>query len=92
LNEFFLFEWFVGSFAIATLVKLSPNPSTFEIAEIQPMAFLQVNSILVTFFGLVVEQPMTRRGARVLLYFAVFVLVIVAPGKSHLGSDSKARL
>ncbi|KAJ6181591.1 hypothetical protein N7485_000233 [Penicillium canescens] len=82
--------FFVGSSALATLANLSQNPSTFEIAEMQAMAFLQVNSILVTFFCLVVAQPMSRWAARVLLYFAVFVLVIVALGKSHLGSDSKA--
>lgn len=82
--------FFVGSSAIATLANLSQNPSTFEIAEMQAMAFLQVNSILVTFFCLVVAQPISRWAARVLLYFIVFVLVVVALGKSHLGSDSKA--
>ncbi|KAJ5193878.1 hypothetical protein N7491_001209 [Penicillium cf. griseofulvum] len=82
--------FFVGSSAIATLANLSQNPSTFEIAEMQAMAFLQVNSILVTFFCMVVAQPMSRWAARVLLYFAVFVLVIVALGKSNLGSDSQA--
>ncbi|KAL2815419.1 hypothetical protein BDW59DRAFT_176170 [Aspergillus cavernicola] len=81
--------FFVGSSAIASLVHLSQNPSTFEIAEMQAMAFLQVNSILVTFFCLVVAQPMSRWAARVLLYIVVFVLVIVALGKSHLNSDSK---
>ncbi|OQE80886.1 hypothetical protein PENNAL_c0043G01427 [Penicillium nalgiovense] len=62
--------FFVGSSAIATLANLSQNPSTFEVAEMQAMAFLQVNSILVTFF--------------------LFVLVVVALGLSHLGSDSRA--
>ncbi|KAL4862624.1 hypothetical protein BDV12DRAFT_207109 [Aspergillus spectabilis] len=82
--------FFVGSSALATLAHLSQNPSTFEIAEMQAMAFLQVNSILVTFFCLVVAQPVSRWAARVLLYFAAWVLVIVALGKSHLGSDSRA--
>jgi hypothetical protein len=82
--------FFVGSSALATLANLSQSPSTFEIAEMQAMAFLQVNSILVTFFCLVVAQPMSRWAARVLLYFTVFVLVIVALGKSQLGSESKA--
>jgi hypothetical protein len=81
--------FFVGSSALATLANLSQNPSTFEIAEMQAMAFLQVNSILVTFFCLVVAQPMSRWAARVLLYFIVFVLVVVALGLSHLGSDSR---
>jgi hypothetical protein len=82
--------FFVGSSALATLVHLSQNPPTFEIAEMQAMAFLQVNSILVTFFCLVVAQPMSRWAARVVLYFVVFVLVMVAVGKSHLNSDSRA--
>ncbi|KAJ9485135.1 hypothetical protein VN97_g8215 [Penicillium thymicola] len=81
--------FFVGSSALATLANLSQNPSTFEIAEMQAMAFLQVNSILVTFFCLVVAQPISRWAARVLLYFIVFVLVLVALGRSHLGSDSR---
>lgn len=82
--------FFVGSSALATLAHLSQNPSTFEIAEMQAMAFLQVNSILVTFFCLVVAQPMSRWAARVLLYILVFALVLVALGKSHLNSDSRA--
>ncbi len=90
LNFFSSNAFFVGSSAIATLAHLSQNPSTFEIAEMQAMAFLQVNSILVTFFCLVVTQPVSRWAARVILYFAVFVLVTVALGKSHLGSDSRA--
>ncbi|KAL3477015.1 hypothetical protein BJX99DRAFT_270169 [Aspergillus californicus] len=81
--------FFVGSSALATLAHLSQNPSTFEIAEMQAMAFLQVNSILVTFFCLVVAQPMSRWAARVLLYILVFALVLVALGKSHLNSDSR---
>lgn len=81
--------FFVGSSALATLANLSQNPSTFEIAEMQAMAFLQVNSILVTFFCLVVAQPISRWAARVLLYFIVFVLVVVALGLSHLGSNSR---
>ncbi|KAL4926662.1 uncharacterized protein BDV17DRAFT_268878, partial [Aspergillus undulatus] len=89
-NFFSSNAFFVGSSALATLAHLSQNPSTFEIAQMQAMAFLQVNSILVTFFCLVVAQPMSRWALRVLLYFTVFVLVIVALGKSHLGSDSRA--
>ncbi|KAJ5774947.1 hypothetical protein N7457_009843 [Penicillium paradoxum] len=89
MNFFSSNAFFVGSSALATLVNLPQNPSTFEIAEMQAMAFLQVNSILVTFFCLVVAQPISRWGARVILYFIVFVLVIVALGKSHLGSEGK---
>lgn len=90
MNFFSSNAFFVGSSALATLVNLPQNPSTFEIAEMQAMAFLQVNSILVTFFCLVGAQPVSRWAARVLLYFIVFVLVLVALGKSHLGSESKA--
>ncbi|KAL5335740.1 hypothetical protein BJX70DRAFT_309340 [Aspergillus crustosus] len=82
--------FFVASSAFASLAHLSQNPSTFEIAEIQAMAFLQVNSILVTFFCLVVAQPMSRWAARVVLYIVVFILVVVVLGKSHLNGSSKA--
>jgi hypothetical protein len=90
INFFYSNGFFVGSSVLATLAHISQNPSTFEIAEMQAMAFLQVNSILITFFCLVVAQPMSRWAARVLLYFVVFILVIVALGKSHLGSNSRA--
>jgi hypothetical protein len=53
------------------------------------MAFLQVNSILVIFFCLVVAQPLSRWAARVLLYIVVFVLITVVLGKSQLSSSSK---
>lgn len=89
-NFFSSNAFFVCSSALATIANLSLNPPTFEIAEMQALAFLQVNSILVTFFCLVIAQPRSRWGARVLLYFVVFVLVIVALGQSHLGSDSRA--
>ncbi|KAL4976257.1 hypothetical protein BDW66DRAFT_159816 [Aspergillus desertorum] len=89
LNFFSSNGFFVGSSALASLAHLSQNPSTFEVAEMQAMAFLQVSSVLVTFFCMVVAQPMTRWAARVLLYIVVFVLVIVTLGKSHLNSDSK---
>jgi hypothetical protein len=89
MNFFSSNGFFIGSSALATLANLSQNPPTFEIAEMQAMAFLQVNSILVTFFCMVVAQPMSRWAARVFLYFVVFVLVIVALGLSHLNGDSK---
>ncbi|KAF7136980.1 hypothetical protein CNMCM5793_006731 [Aspergillus hiratsukae] len=82
--------FFIASSALASLAHLSQNPSTFEVAEMQAMAFLQINSILVTFFCLVVVQPMSRWAARVLLYLVVFALVLVVLGKSHLNSSSKA--
>ncbi|KAL4907804.1 hypothetical protein BDW74DRAFT_148100 [Aspergillus multicolor] len=81
--------FFVGSSALASLAHLAQNPSTFEVAQMQALAFLQVNSVIVTFFCLVVASPMYRWAARVLLYIVVFVLVIVALGKSHLNSDNR---
>ncbi|KAL2847778.1 hypothetical protein BJY01DRAFT_246679 [Aspergillus pseudoustus] len=89
MNFFSSNGFFVGSSALATLAHLAQNPSTFEVAEMQAMAFLQVNSILVTFFCMVVAQPMSRWALRVFFYFVVFVLVIVALGLAHLNSDSK---
>ncbi|KAL3444906.1 hypothetical protein BJX65DRAFT_310497 [Aspergillus insuetus] len=41
---------------MASLAHLSKDLPTFEIAEIQAMAFLQINSLLVTFFCMVAVQ------------------------------------
>lgn len=89
-NFFSSNDFFIASSALASLANLSQNPSTFEVAEMQAMAFLQINSILVTFFCLVMVQPISRWAARVLLYIIVFVLVIIVLGKSHLNSGSRA--
>lgn len=79
--------FFIGASAVASFVYLSQNTSIFEIAEIQAMAFLQVNSIIVIFFCLI--RPMSRWVARLMLHTVVFVLVIVVLGRSQLSSTKR---
>ncbi|KAF7513215.1 hypothetical protein GJ744_010611 [Endocarpon pusillum] len=78
---------FVLASAVASLARLSQNPPIFEIAQMQAMAFLQVNSILVMLFCLI--RPMSRRITRVLLYTVVFVLVLVVLALSHLSGSRR---
>lgn len=80
--------FFIAASAVASTVYLSQSPSIFEIAEIQALAFFQVNSILVLFFCLV--KPIDRWITRLVLHTAVFILVIVVLGRSQL-STSKRR-
>lgn len=79
--------FFILASAVASLVSLSQSPAIFEIAEMQSLAFLQVNSILVTFFCLV--DSLSLFNARVLLHAVVFVVVIVALGRSQLSSTRR---
>ncbi|KAJ0415585.1 hypothetical protein BJY00DRAFT_326831 [Aspergillus carlsbadensis] len=81
--------FFIASSSMASLAHLSKDLPTFEIAEIQAMAFLQSNSLLVTFFCMVVAQPLSRWAARVFLYLVVFAVTIVALSDSQLSSDSR---
>lgn len=75
--------FFVLACAVASIVSLHQNPAIFEIAEMQAMAFLQVNSILVMFFCLI--RPMdSRRNARLLLYIVVFAFVLAVLSMSQL--------
>jgi hypothetical protein len=74
---------------MASLAHLSKDLPTFEIAEIQAMAFLQINSLLVTFFCMVVVKLLSRWAARVFLYLVVFAITIAALSDSQLSSDSR---
>ncbi|KAL2842473.1 hypothetical protein BJX68DRAFT_257761 [Aspergillus pseudodeflectus] len=81
--------FFIASSAMAFLAHLSKDLPTFEIEEIQAMAFLQINSLLVTFFCMVVVQPLSRWAPRVFLYLVVFAVTIAALSDSQLSSDSR---
>ncbi|ERF77026.1 hypothetical protein EPUS_07932 [Endocarpon pusillum Z07020] len=79
--------FFVLACAVSSIVRLHQNPAIFEIAEMQAMAFLQVNSILVMFFCLIRSMP--RRTARVLLYTVVFAFVLAVLSMSHLNGGRR---
>lgn len=79
--------FFILASAVASLVSLANNPAIFEIAEMQSLAFLQINSILVIFFCLV--DSLSLFNPRVWLQTVVFVVVIVALGKSQLSSSRR---
>ncbi|KAL2788736.1 hypothetical protein BJX66DRAFT_352554 [Aspergillus keveii] len=81
--------FFIASSSMASLAHLSKDLPTFEIAEIQAMAFLQINSLLVTFFCMVVVKSLSRWAARVFLYLVVFAITIAALSDSQLSSDSR---
>lgn len=76
--------FFIGASAVASYVHLSQEISIFELAEIQAMSFMQINSILVIFFCIV--RPVSRWHARIILHTVVFILVIVVLGRSQLSS------
>jgi hypothetical protein len=97
--------FFIGASAVASYVHLSQETSIFEVAEIQVMSFMQINSILVIFFCIVrprepkaredhptlIVQPkkMSRWYARVILHTVVFILVIVVLGRSQLNGSKR---
>lgn len=77
--------FFVLASAVASISRLLQNPAIFEIAQMQAMAFLQANSLLVMFFCLI--RPMSRRITRVVLYTVVFVFVLAVLSMSHLSGS-----
>ncbi|KAL4900651.1 hypothetical protein BDW74DRAFT_188089 [Aspergillus multicolor] len=79
----------IASCAMASLAHLSQDLPTFEIAGIQAMIFLQINSLLVTFFCMVCVTQLTRWAARIFLYIAIFAIAIAALSNSQLVTDSR---
>jgi uncharacterized membrane protein len=79
--------FFIGASAVASYVHLSQEISIFEVAEIQVMSFMQINSILVIFFCIV--RPVSRWYARIILHTVVFILVIVVLGRSQLNGSKR---
>lgn len=77
--------FFVLAGAVASIARLSQNPPMFEIAQMQAMAFLHINGILVMFFCLV--RPMSHRITRSVLYTVVFIFVLVVLGMSQLSGS-----
>lgn len=74
--------YFILSTAVASLVRLGQTAPIFEVAEMQAIAFLQLNSLLVNFFCL--ARPISQWSARVFFVTVVFICVIVVLAKSQL--------
>lgn len=79
--------FFIISSAVASLVRLAQEATIFEIAEMQALAFLQLNSILVSFFCL--ARPIRRWILKTLATTVVFICVIVVLAKGQLSSRNR---
>lgn len=79
--------FFILSSAVASLVRLNQPSAIFEVAEMQALAFLQLNSLLVSFFCL--ARPIYRLVARVFFTTIVFICVVVVLAKSQLSSTKR---
>lgn len=79
--------FFILSSAVASLVRIEQNATIFEVAEMQALAFLQLNSLLVSFFCL--TRPISRWIAQMFFTTVIFVCVVVVLGKSQLSSRKR---
>lgn len=79
--------FFIISSAVASLVRLAQDATIFEIAEMQALAFLQLNSLLVSFLCL--ARPIRRWVLKTLATTIVFICVIVVLAKSQLSSRKR---
>jgi len=76
--------FFIISSAVASLVRLTQQPTIFEVAEMQDLALLQLDSLLVSLFCL--ARPIPRWVARIFFSTVVFAIVMVVIEKSELSS------
>ncbi|EHK17822.1 uncharacterized protein TRIVIDRAFT_136014, partial [Trichoderma virens Gv29-8] len=73
--------------AVATLVRMGQHPTIFEIAEMQILNFVQLNSLLVIFFCLI--HPIARWWQRFLQFLLGFALATAALSQSQLSGHSE---
>jgi hypothetical protein len=73
--------------AAATLVRMKQRPTIFEIAEMQILAFVQLNSLLIIFFCLI--HPITRWWQRFLQFLVGFSLATAALSQSRLAGSAE---
>jgi len=68
--------------AIAALVRMRQRPTIFEIAQIQVLMFMQLNSLIITFFCLL--HPINRWWQRFFQFLLGFAVAMAALFKSRL--------
>lgn len=73
--------------AVATLVRMGQHPTIFEIAEMQMLNFVQLNSLLVIFFCLI--HPIARWWQRFFQFLLGFALATAALSQSGLSGHSE---
>ncbi|KAK0761620.1 hypothetical protein N5P37_006573 [Trichoderma harzianum] len=73
--------------AVATLVRMGQHPTIFEIAEMQILNFVQLNSLLVIFFCLV--HPIAKWWQRFFQFLLGFTLATAALSQSQLSGHSE---
>ncbi|KAL6694281.1 hypothetical protein J3F84DRAFT_395948 [Trichoderma pleuroticola] len=73
--------------AVATLVRMGQHPTIFEIAEMQILNFVQLNSLLVIFFCLI--HPIARWWQRFFQFLLGFALATAALSQSQLSGHSE---
>ncbi len=76
--------------AVATLVRMNQAPTIFEIAEMQILMFLQLNSLVIMFFCLV--HPIARWWQRFFQFLLGFGLATAALSQSRLDRQRGKRL
>jgi hypothetical protein len=68
--------------AVAALVRMRQKPTIFEIAQVQVLMFMQINSLLITFFCLL--HPVSRWWQRFFQFLSGFAVAMAALYKSRL--------
>ncbi|KAH8900515.1 hypothetical protein GQ53DRAFT_776313 [Thozetella sp. PMI_491] len=71
--------------AVATLVRIRQKPPIFEISEMRILIFVQLNSLLITFFCLV--HPVRRWWQRFFQFILGFALATAALSQARLSSS-----
>jgi hypothetical protein len=74
--------------AVATLVRMGQNRTIFEIAEMQILMFVQLNSLLIMFFCLV--HPIARWWQRFAQFLLGFALAAAALSQTRLNASATA--
>ena len=74
--------------AVATLVRMGQEPTIFEIAEMQILMFVQLNSLLIIFFCLV--HPIARWWQRFFQFLLGFALATAALSQSRLTGSAES--
>ena len=73
--------------AVAALVRMGQNPTIFEIAQMQVLMFMQLNSLIIIFFCLL--HPVQRWWQRFFQFLLGFAVAMTALWKSRLNREAE---